>query len=534
MTLRGAISVSFFLLSRHRPSSNIKKQLALSISTSNSSSSSTTAGKFALFHPFRIASPRQPFQIAFMSSTPENTTAAEAEKEDASSKRSRSSSPVQGEKKKNCRRQNNFDDNNVDQRKRVPHEGSYANPAMQEQFGIVVGKAPDITDEKMVKRKVALFLGFLGTNYGGFQINMNQRTLQAEIELALFKAGMVTELNFGHPQKITWSSSARTDKGVHGCAQVCSLKVEMREEELNDMEKNRKRLEEHLPEDIRILDIERVTRNFCAKTQRDRVRYQYMLPSFLLHPDCRSLFKEQGIPLEGRQEVAKEPLTQEEVEKLKVALKDFRSTPAQRDLLQSALKAYEGTHKFHNYSKGVKANEGKASRYILSFTVQDPIVVNGVEWIPTQVLGQSFLLHQIRKMISMAVDVARGVAPLDILVKALSKTENIRIAVAPAQGLFLEMSYFVNYNRHKQQNQELADLDWTVEGPARDRWEAFRKNIRQHIVDEEDQQGNFIQYMYVQECIFEYRRFYRLDPPVGEEKEEDSAAESEDDSKGED
>jgi hypothetical protein len=232
--------------------------------------------------------------------------------------------------------------------------------------------------------------------------------------------------------------------------------------------------------------------------------------------------------MEGRQEVAKEPLTKEEIEKLKTALKDFRSTPAQRDLLQSALKAYEGTHKFHNYSKGVKASEGKASRYILSFTVEDPIVVNGVEWIPTAVLGQSFLLHQIRKCISMAVDVARGVAPLDVLVKALSKNESIRIAVAPAQGLFLEMSYFVNYNRHKRQNQDLADLDWTVEGPARDRWEAFRKIIRQHIVDEEDQQGNFIQYMYVQECIFEYRRFYRLGQPEGGQKEEDFAAESED------
>jgi tRNA pseudouridine38-40 synthase len=526
MTLRGALNISRFLPSLHCTSFKIHKQLAISTSTS--------AGKFSLFHPIRIACPRHSFQIAFMSGTPENSTAAEAKKEDTSSKRSRSFSTGQAEKKKNCRR-NPFDyDGNVDQRKQEPHEGSFANPAMQEQFGVVVEQPMVDTEQKMVKKKVALFLGFLGTNYGGFQININQRTLQAEIELALFKAGMMTALNFGHPQKVTWSSSARTDKGVHAVAQVCSVKVEMREQEQNDMEANRKRIQEHLPEDIRLLDLERVTRNFCAKTQRDRVRYQYMLPSFLLHPDCRSMFTEQDIPLGGRKEVdAKNPLTIEEVEKLKVVLKDFRSTPAQRDLLQSALKAYEGTHKFHNYSKGVKANEGKASRYILSFTAQDPIIVNGVEWIPTQVLGQSFLLHQIRKMISMAVDVARGVAPLDILVTALDKREKVRTAVAPAQGLFLEMSYFVNYNRHKQQNQDLADLDWTVEGPARDRWEAFRKTIRQHIVDEEDQQGNFIQYMYAQECIFEYRRFYRMDQPTGGEKEEDPA-ESEEDSKGED
>jgi hypothetical protein len=255
MTLRGAISISRFLLSPHRPSLKINKQLAIS----------AIAGKLSLFHPIRISCPRQPFQIAFMSSTPETTTAGEAKKEETTSKRSRSSSPGQGGKKKNCRRQNPNDfDENVDQRKREPHEGSYANPAMQEQFGIVMGKPPDVMDEKMVKRKVALFLGFLGTNYGGFQINVNQRTLQAEIELALYKAGMVKALNFGHPQKVTWSSSARTDKGVHASAQVCSVKVEMREEEQNDMEKNRKRIEEHLPEDIRLLDMERVTRNFCV------------------------------------------------------------------------------------------------------------------------------------------------------------------------------------------------------------------------------------------------------------------------------
>lgn len=151
--------------------------------------------------------------------------------------------------------------------------GSYAHEDQQTLFGI-----KDIDDKKVVfpddtktvKRKVAMLLGFLGTEYGGFQINVGQRTLQAEIELALYRAGMLSKMNFGNPHKYSWSSSARTDKGVHACAQVCSLKVELLETDLEDtsLNKARERLQERLPLDIQCLQIARTTRNFCAKTQR--------------------------------------------------------------------------------------------------------------------------------------------------------------------------------------------------------------------------------------------------------------------------
>jgi tRNA pseudouridine(38-40) synthase len=267
-----------------------------------------------------------------------------------------------------------------------------------------------------------------------------------------------------------------------------------------------------------VLDVARTTRSFCAKTQRDRARYQYMIPSFLLHTDARSVLTEQGIPLEGRKEIAKEPLSKEEIQKLQPILKAYRSTDEQRELLKAALKKYEGTHPFHNFTKGLKPGQASANRYIESFRVQDPVIIDGVEWIPTQVLGQSFLLNQIRKMISMAVDVARGVASLEAMDKALTKMTTLRVSLAPAQGLFLEMSYYGGYNKRKAQNKELPDLDWTVEGPATDRWEAFRNTIRKHIVEEEALQGNFLQYFYQQECIFKYKLSYD-EPEKGGEDE---------------
>lgn len=346
-------------------------------------------------------------------------------------------------------------------------------------------------------------------------MNADQRTIQGEIELALYRAGLLNTLNFGLPHKCSWSSSARTDKGVHACAQVCSVKLELSESDLegDNLEGVRNRIESYLPSDIRVLDLLRTTRNMCAKTQRDRVRYQYMIPSFILHPDWKALLKEQGIPLTGRNPVAKEPLTAEEVKKIKNAISGYRITSEQKVLLQSALKRYSGTNPYHNFTKGLKPGQPQANRFIEYFRVQDPVIIDGIEWIPTQVLGQSFLLNQIRKMICMAVDIARGVAPLAIMEKALAKKETVRIGIAPAQGLFLEMSYFGGYNRRKQQNQGLPDLDWSKDGPAKERWSAFRDTIRQHIVEEEKEQGNFIQYMYIQECIFDHERFYKLDRP---------------------
>ena len=230
-----------------------------------------------------------------------------------------------------------------------------------------------------------------------------------------------------------------------------------------------------------------------------------MIPSFLLYPDYCQLLVGNGIPLEGRRETARVPLYPEEIQKLRATILPYRSTEEQRTLLQTALEKYCGTNPFHNFTKGMSPGEPQAMRYIESFTVLDPVIMHGMEWIPTQVLGQSFLLHQIRKMISMAVEVSRGVISLGVVDRALTKDEVMVVSLAPAQGLFLEVSYFDGYNRRKvTQNPELPNVDFLNDG-VRGRWEAFRTTIRQHIAKEEIEDGNFLHYLYQQECLFDYR-----------------------------
>ena len=97
---------------------------------------------------------------------------------------------------------------------------------------------------------------------------------------------------------------------------------------------------------------------------------------------------------------------------------------------------------------------------IISFDKQETVIHdNGMEWITTNVVvAQSFLLHQMRKMIrSMAIDSGRGAVEQDVMEKTFLEQKVKINSTAPAQGLFLDMSYFDAYNR-KNKNHE--NLDW--------------------------------------------------------------------------
>lgn len=384
---------------------------------------------------------------------------------------------------------------------KLPHNGSYAAENMQQLFGVSL---PDnLPDEiKVTKRKVALLIAYLGTNYSGFQINENQKTVQAEIELALYKARFVQKSNFGFPHKYSWSTSGRTDKGVHACAQVCSMKLEIGE---MTGEEVIKRINSVLPKDIIVLDVKRTTRNFCAKTGRSRVRYQYMIPSYIFFPEAKRMFEESGIDATRS---PSDPITDDEVKALRAKLKNYRVTSGQLQSLQCALKLYNGTHAYHNFTRRMNPGDKAASRYIIEFVAKAPVIrEDGTEWIPTLVLGQAFLLNQIRKMVALACDVVSHRATLDTMKYALSKDAKLRLPTAPAEGLFLDMSVYDGYNERKNRTSDLAeDLDWINEegSPVMQKWRTFKESVvQQKIVDQEAEEGNFIKYLYARINIFD-------------------------------
>jgi tRNA pseudouridine38-40 synthase len=481
------------------------------------------------------------------------------------------------------------------------HPGSYAHEAQRQRFQVELEGNTAATSDAgttsttpgtttTVKRKVAMLLGYRGTDYGGFQINEGVRTIQGELELAMYSTGLIRHENFGIPQKYGWSTSGRTDRGVHAAAQTVSCKIELPApapgptavgEEMdsektaapdavkdaagdddasaaaatkgggeNDeatkklpvpavsvvvsddaLELARQRLNAALPAAITVMSIIRTTRGFCAHTQRDKVRYQYLLPSFMIDPLTQARL-DSIVPTVATTTTTtpaaprdtKDPLLPHELAALRAYAQTVRSTRAQREALQSVLQQYVGTHPFHNFTKGVASHDARANRYILAFDVHEPVVdvASQTEWIPTTVTGQSFLIHQIRKMIGAAMEIVRGKVPNDYIQTAFSSSSLVPVPIAPATGLFLEQSWYEGYNNRKNQAAnlnntnmvEVPDLDWSRPGPVLERWQECVASLQKHIIHEEQEQGNFWQYLFVQERVFSkhYRHGDFTDP----------------------
>merc|ERR1712238_384341 len=98
-------------------------------------------------------------------------------------------------------------------------------------------------------------------------------------------------------------------------------------------------------------------------------------------------------------------------------------------------------------------------------------------------------------MISMAVDVARGVVPVSTMKLSLTQQHDIKLGIAPAQGLFLEMSFYRCYNKYKvTEPQYLLDWDVTTKdmnnlNDVLKEWKQFKDDvIMKHVMDQEPNQ----------------------------------------------
>lgn len=65
------------------------------------------------------------------------------------------------------------------------------------------------------KTRIAMIVGYNGVNFSGSQKNKGVRTVEEEIEKALFAHKLIAKHNFGDLQKIAWNRATRTDKKVH-------------------------------------------------------------------------------------------------------------------------------------------------------------------------------------------------------------------------------------------------------------------------------------------------------------------------------
>jgi len=151
--------------------------------------------------------------------------------------------------------------------------------------------------------------------------------------------------------------------------------------------------------------------------------------------------------------------------------------------LQSALSLYTGTKNFHNYTVQKSFNDKSSRRHIKSFVVNPtPIIINGTEWLSLKVHGQSFMMHQIRKMVGMASLLVRCGGPTERITQSY-ENEKWSIPKVPGLGLLLERPVFDSYNNLQASKHGREKLDF---GKYDDKIEAFKRTeIYQKIFEDE-------------------------------------------------
>lgn len=98
------------------------------------------------------------------------------------------------------------------------------------------------------------------------------------------------------------------------------------------------------------------------------------------------------------------------------AMYKYRLTDEQKERLHNLWAAFEGTKKYHNFTKDIKSHETAACRYMMKMTANEFMYVNresfavtqaddenAIEFVRFYLKGQSFLFNQIRKMVGSMI-----------------------------------------------------------------------------------------------------------------------------------
>ncbi|KAN0037939.1 hypothetical protein ACTA71_000111 [Dictyostelium dimigraforme] len=324
-----------------------------------------------------------------------------------------------------------------------------------------------VTTDESRKKKVAIILGYSGTNYAGMQKNPGLKTVEEELEHALFRTGGILPDNMYYQQKVDWVRCARTDKGVSAIRNVVSLKMEMGPPDFEGM---RIALNKELPKDITVFHIMRVNNSFHAKNAVDARSYIYVTPTHVFEP-----------------KFAKKKKSTEEVEGGGGGgSSQWKFTSDTLSILNKVLSFYLGNHRFHNYTSRKESNDVSVFRKIHSFVCSEPFVLEGVEMVSINVVGESFMLHQIRKMIGCLISFIRkgmfedcetrdqAFDQIKAYINSTFEHKPLNLPMAPGAGLLLDYCIFNEWNK----NNSSIHGELKIEN---DHVEEFKKTIYREI-----------------------------------------------------
>ncbi|BFZ54863.1 tRNA pseudouridine synthase 1 [Savitreella phatthalungensis] len=348
-------------------------------------------------------------------------------------------------------------------------------------------KRTDVSDESMggkssrlPKRKVACFIGYCGTGYAGLQLNPPHPTIESAFFDAFVKAGAVSKENSDDPKKVALQRSARTDKGVHAAVNVLALKMIIEDPDIV------LKVNQHLPEQMRLWKIERTTKSFSPRNHCDSRWYEYLIPSLsFLPPRKGSPWGKRILECNGGRMLRDEAANfwddipwicsndgvdaaaeiKANKEAVRLARRKYRISAERLSAVRQFLSRFVGTRNFHNYTVDQDFRASNSLRVIRSFTASEPFLIDNTQWISLKIHGQSFMLHQIRKMVAMVICAVRCGCS-DTAFDETFKEKRVNIPKAPSLGLLLERPVFEGYNRNiasKHDDRSTIGIDELVE-----------------------------------------------------------------------
>jgi tRNA pseudouridine38-40 synthase len=246
----------------------------------------------------------------------------------------------------------------------------------------------DCGENAMVTKNFKLVLQYDGTDFNGWQVQTEERTVQGELTRVLSRI-MKTDVKF--------TGAGRTDTGVHAIGQVANFRAEtaMKPDEVV------RAANSLLPPDVMVSAAEEVEPDFDAR--RDAVARTYLYRLAFIW----DVFNRRYVH---------------------VVDSDINT-----DKMAAAAEAFVGEHDFASFGNASE-DFPTTVRRVTDFTVTR--VTDGINM---RVRANSFLYRMARNTVSALIAVGRGEMPADGIKRLLeAKDRTLLGPPAPPQGLYLE------------------------------------------------------------------------------------------------
>lgn len=140
--------------------------------------------------------------------------------------------------------------------------------------------------------------------------------------------------------------------------------------------------------------------------------------------------------------------------------------------MKSICNHFVGTHSWHNYTtyssediiKNVELNgldsiKKRQTFYRKIYNLDYEIItIEGEKFMKFTIVGQSFLMHQIRKIISSIYLAAKGYLPEEYIYASINSFWKLPLPKFPTEGLYLDNANFRNLEFHDESEQDRIHL----------------------------------------------------------------------------